>query len=302
MGSSTANNAPQGAPVPTMMTGGAQSYAQSAPYESQGAPPQPMPSYPSQPAGAQTGGRSLVLPIVGGVLVLLLLVGSIGAFVAWRSLSGTTSEKKPQTEQPVATDTGDKKKEDTTKPAVNTVEAMRYALEVEKTKGGERQRVAGVVPLVSGQTFKFHFTPAEDGYLYVVGPGPGNVPMTFLTAKPVKQSGVKNNEVQAGTEYIFPYGDGNWITLDANPGTEDYTIIFSPEPIIEPAFLAATAGKTLSEDEQSEFFNFVGKYKANGPTVDVSQSEAAEPYVSIKVPEGRNTSDPVIFTVRIEHK
>jgi hypothetical protein len=295
------NNAPQGAPMPTMMTGGAAPpYAASASYAPGGAAAQPTPSYAPIPQGAQRGGRSLVLPIVGGVLVLLLLVGSVGAFFVWKSMSRATGDKKTETDQPVAS--GDKK-EETTKPATAaTVETMRYALEIEKTKGGERARVAGVVPLASGQTFKFHITPKEDGYLYIVGPGPGNVPMTFLTAKPVKQSGVKTNEVGADEDFEFPNGDGNWITLDQNPGTEDYTIIFSTQPLIVPTFLTALAGKTLSEEEQSEFFNFVGQYKANAPVVDVSQGDAAEPYVSIKVPEGRSTSEPVVFTVRIEHK
>jgi serine/threonine-protein kinase len=306
VGSSTANNAPQGAPMPTMMTGGAApAYSQSTPYAQSasyapGAPSQ-TPSYAPVPAGTQSGGRSLVLPIVGGVLVLLLLVGGVGGFFAWKSLSGS-ADKKTGTEQPVVTDAGDKKTGDTTKPALATVEAMRYALEVEKTKGGERALVAGTVPLASGQTFKFHFTPTEDGYLYIIGPGPGNVPMTFLTAKPVKQSGVTSNEAETGTDFEFPKGEGNWITLDQNSGTEDYTIIFSKEPLIVPNFLTTLAGKTLTEEEQSEFFNFVGQYKANAPTVDVSQGEAAEPFVSIKVPEGRKSGEPVIFTVRIEHK
>jgi hypothetical protein len=185
---------------------------------------------------------------------------------------------------------------------VTKVEALRYALEVEKTKGGERARVAGVVPLASGQTFKFHFTPTQDGYLYIVGPGPGNVPMTFLTAKPVKQSGVTTNQAGANTDFEFPSGDGNWITLDQTEGTEDYTVIFSKQPLLVPAFLTALAGKELSEEEQSEFFNFVGQYKANAPTVDVSQGEAADPFVSIRVPEGRADSEPIVFTVRIEHK
>jgi serine/threonine protein kinase len=306
VGSSTANNAPpqQAAPMPTMMTGAnsMQGYSQSSPSYATGAQ-QPPPSYAPVPqTGPQSGGRSLVLPIVGGVLVLLLLVGGVGAFFAYRSMSGGKDTKTTETDKPVISDTGDKKKDDTTKPAVATVEAMRYALEIEKTKGGERARVAGTVPLASGQTFKFHFTSKEDGYLYIVGPGPGNVPMTFLTSKPVKQSGVKNNEAQADTDYEFPYGEGNWITLDQNPGTEDYTIIFSTEPLIAPAFLNSLAGKTLSEDEQSEFFNFVGQYKANAPTLDVSQADAAEPYVSLKVPEGRKEGEPVVFTVRIEHK
>ncbi len=293
--STASNTSPQNAPMPTMMTGGASPYAQSGSY-APGATPQAPPSY--TPGAAQPAKRSLVLPIVGGVLLLLLLVGGVGGFLAWRSLR---SEPEKKTEQPVIGDTGDKK-EETTKPAVNKVEAVRYSLEVEKTKGGERARVAGVVPLASGQTFKFHFTPTTDGYLYIVGPGPGNVPMTFLTAKPVKQSGVTTNQAGANTDFEFPRGDGNWITLDQTEGTEDYTVIFSKQPLIVPSFLTALAGKELSEDEQSEFFNFVGQYKANAPTVDVSQGEAADPFVSIKVPEGRADSEPVIFTVRIEHK
>ncbi|HKS26554.1 MAG TPA: protein kinase [Pyrinomonadaceae bacterium] len=306
VGSSTANDASQGAPpMPTMMTGGGTAppvYGQSgASYASSG--PAQTPSYTPAPSQAQPKGRSLVLPIVGGVLVLLLLVGGVGAFFIYKSMSaGGSTDNKDGTDKPVVTDTGDKKTDDTSKPAVATVEAVRYALEVEKTKGGERARVAGTVPLASGQTFKFHFTSKEDGYLYIVGPGPGNVPMTFLTAKPVKQSGVKNNEAQADTDYEFPYGDGNWITLDQNEGTEDYTVIFSTEPLETPAFLSQLAGKTLTEEEQSEFFNFVGQYKANAPTVDVSQGEAADPFVSIKVPEGRKAGEPIIFTVRIEHK
>jgi hypothetical protein len=285
-----------------MMTGGgAPAYGQSGMSYSPGAPQQ-TPSY--APGPTQQGGRSLVLPIVGGVLVLLLLVGSVAGFFIYKGMSsgGSTTDKKSGTDQPIAADTGDKKTGDSTKPAVATVEAMRYALEIEKTKGGERAHVAGTVPLASGQTFKFHFRPTEDGYLYIVGPGPGNVPMTFLTSKPIKQSGVKNNEAQTDTDYEFPYGDGNWITLDQNPGTEDYTIIFSTEPLIAPSFLDALAGKTLTEEEQSEFFNFVGQYKANAPSVDVSQADAAEPFVSIKVPEGRKAGEPIIFTVRIEHK
>jgi serine/threonine protein kinase len=295
--SATSNNVPQqGAPMPTMMTGGASPYSQSASYAPGAAPPSQAPAY--QTGAAQPAKRSLVLPIVGGVLLLLLLVGGAGGFLAWRSLRSEPEKKTVPTQ---VGDTGDKK-EDPTKPAVNKVEAVRYALEVEKTKGGERARVAGVVPLASGQTFKFHFTPTEEGYLYIVGPGPGNVPMTFLTAKPVKQSGVTTNQAGANTDFEFPRGDGNWITLDATEGTDDWTVIFSKQPLLVPTFLTALAGKELSEDEQSEFFNFVGQYKANAPTVDVSQGEAADPFVSIKVPEGRAASEPIIFTVRVEHK
>ena len=290
--------------MPTMMSSSSvgqqqqQQYAASSPSYGTGAQHAQMPSYAPAPA-AQPKGRSLVLPIVGGLLLVLLLVGGVGAFFVIRSMGGSSETKTDTKSQGIGTTDS---KDASTTPAANMKEAIRYALDVEQTKGGDVVRVAGIVPLASKQAFKFNFTPQEDGYLYIVGPGPGNVPMTFLTAKPVKQSGVKTNEVTAGEDYVFPDGDGNWITLDENPGTEDYTVIFSKTPLEEPSFLASLAGLTLSEEQQSEFYNFVGKYKANGAKPDVSQAEAADPFVSIKVPEGRADDQPVIFTVRIEHK
>jgi len=286
--------------MPTMMSSGGMTpppHSMSSPSYGTGAQAQ-APSY--APVPAQPKGRSLVLPIVGGLLLVLLLVGGVGAFFVIRSMGGSTETTTDTKSQGIETTDGKDTK--TTTPAANMKESIRYALEVEESKGGEVVRVAGIVPLASKQAFKFYFTPQSDGYLYIVGPGPGNVPMTFLTAKPVKQSGVTTNEVTAGEDFRFPDGDGNWITLDENPGTEDYTVIFSKTPLAEPSFLAATAGLTLSEEQQSEFYNFIGQYKANGAKPDVSQAEAADPFVSIKVPEGRADDQPVIFTVRIEHK
>jgi len=43
-------------------------------------------------------------------------------------------------------------------------------------------RVAGLLPIASGQSYKFHFTPSESAYLYIVGPGERNVLTAFLTA------------------------------------------------------------------------------------------------------------------------
>ena len=53
---------------------------------------------------------------------------------------------------------------------------------------GPTTRVAGLVPLASGQSFKFHFAFNEDGYLYIFGPGENNQPTAFLTTKPLPKA------------------------------------------------------------------------------------------------------------------
>jgi hypothetical protein len=160
--------------------------------------------------------------------------------------------------------------------------------------------VAGVVPLASGQKFRFHIMPTEDGYLYIIGPGEGNVPTTFLTANPVEVSGVDTNEVRGGADFAFPNGDDNWIQLDKTAGTEFWTIIFSPTQLSSPAFLDAEAGSELSKAEQAEFEQFRAQHKANAPSTDVTNG--ADPLVSVKVPAAREAGEPVVFDIRIEHK
>ncbi|HZG53078.1 MAG TPA: protein kinase, partial [Pyrinomonadaceae bacterium] len=66
-------------------------------------------------------------------------------------------------------------------------ELMHYWIEAfdDAAGQGEGRRVAsGELSLPSGQQFKFHFVTRERGYLYLVGPGAGNAPTTFLTARP----------------------------------------------------------------------------------------------------------------------
>jgi hypothetical protein len=281
-------NAPYGgggaAPMPTVMTNPA---AFSTDFQT--------PSYTPAPAAAAKK-SSPIIPIIIGVLGLLLLVGAGGAYFAYRSLSGTTTTTDKPTEV-------NKNAAPTDKPAAATMkETLRYALEVETTQEGASVRVAGVVPLASGQKFKFHFTPREDGYLYIIGPGAGNVPMTFLTAKPVPISGVKTNAVSSNADFSFPSGVANWITLDKTPGTEDYTVIFSPLALEAPAFLNDTAGRALTTAEQGELKAFEDEYKANAPKTDVVDGSDKDPFVSIKVPQSEETGEPVIFKIRIEHK
>ena len=194
---------------------------------------------------------------------------------------------------------------ETTEPntAAEAKETLAYWLEVAAaSKGTPSARVAGVVPLASGQKFKFHFSPRENGYLYIVGPGEGNVPTTFLTDNPIEASGVESNQVSASTDFAFPAGDGNWIQLDKTEGTEYWTVIFSLTPLTSPAFLSAEAGSELTGEEQTEFEQFRNQHKANAPSTNVNTGAGADPSVSIKVPAARAKDEPVVFDIRIEHK
>jgi hypothetical protein len=280
-------NAPYGGtaqPMPTVMTNPG---AFSTDFQT--------PSYtPAPPAAAKKS--SPIIPIIAGLLGLILLVGAVGGFFLYRSLTGTSTTPDKPSEV-------NKNGGPSDKPVAATMEeTMRYALEVQTTQEGASVRVAGVVPLASGQNFKFHFTPRENGYLYIIGPGEKNVPMTFLTAKPVPVSGVTTNAVTDNGDFSFPNGSANWITLDKTPGTEDYTVIFSKDALTSPAFLSDTAGRPLTTAEQDELKAFEDKYKANAPKTDVVDGSGKDPFVSIKVPQTKETGEPVIFKIRIEHK
>jgi hypothetical protein len=182
---------------------------------------------------------------------------------------------------------------------------LTYWLEVaEAGPNGDSARVAPVVAFKSGQSFKFHFTARENGYLYVIGPGEDFKPTTFLTAEPVEDSGLESNEVESGVEFAFPEDEENaehWITLDKKAGTEKYIVIFSPTQLTAPAFLNTEANHELTASEQKELEDFRAKYKANAPATDVINGGGTDPLVSVKVPQAAQ-SEPVIFDVRIEHK
>ncbi len=179
-------------------------------------------------------------------------------------------------------------------------EALNYWLEVaEAGPNGESARVAGTVPLASGQSFKFHFKPDRDGYIYIIGPGEESEPAMFLTNKPNGEF-AKTNEAKAGAEFTFPAGEDNWIELDKKPGTENYTIIFSPTRLGEPGFFNEDPA-ALTATEQKVFEDFKNKYKANAPTTAVINGGGTDPLVSVKIPQATE-SEPVVFDVRIEHK
>ena len=128
--------------------------------------------------------------------------------------------------------------------------------------------------------------------------------MTFLTAQPVGV--LKTNQSAAGADFIFPYGkDKNGeeyvLELDQNPGTEEYTVIFSPMPLLSPAFLAAPAGHQLTPAEIKEWEEFRAQHKTAAPVLDVKDNSEGQPAVSVSVPLTAQ-SQPLFFDIRIRHQ
>src|SRR5258708_30574579 len=112
-----------------------------------------------------------------------------------------------------------------------------------------------------------HFLFRDDGYVYIIGPGGNNnQPTAFLTAKPIPESGLKSNKASGGVELSFPSGPGN-LTLDRNPGTDVFTVMFSKSPLSSPSFLnAPVTFEPLSQTQQSKLKEFVRKYQAKSST------------------------------------
>jgi Domain of unknown function (DUF4384) len=237
-------------------------------------------------------------------LVLLLAVVGVGGFFAVNWLKA-----KPDAGGP--TEKGGTLANGATGPAgtntsAATKEVANYWLEVlPNAVAAEPKRVAGPVPLASGQAFKFHFEFNESGYLYIVGPGEGNRLTAFLTLYPAEISGLDNNKVTKSKDFSFPSGLEHWLELDKKPGTETYTMIFSTSPLTEPAiFSEPVTGKPLSESQQKELSNFLAKHKTSEPVTAVNDESGSAPHVTVKVPpsQGSDSSAPLIFTVTIQHK
>jgi serine/threonine-protein kinase len=265
---------------------------------------------PQQPRSAASlatpqKGRGKSLLLVGaGALVLILAIVGVGGFLAFNWL-----KSKPD-ESGVAAGKGKTLANGPSGPSgtsAATKEAANYWLEVlPNSFAAQPTRVAGAVPLDSGQAFKFHFEFGEAGYLYIIGPGEGNRPTAFLTLYPAEISGLENNQVTKGADFSFPTGVEHWLELDKKPGTETYTIIFSTSPLTDPAlFSEPVSGKPLSETQQTALDSFLAEHKTSEPVTELNDKNVSAPFVTVKVPQtnaGTDSTTPLIFAVRIQHK
>ena len=249
----------------------------------------PRPAPISAPAPVLHEKKKSYAGLIIGVIALLLVVGVVaGASIfLWNRSRTTTAVTTPGSA--------------TTTTAAGPTEISRYWLELEPATGGQPPQVAGLVPLASGQSFKFHFVFSEPGYVYIFGPGEKNQPTAFLTAKPMPESGVTTNQVTGGSDFSFPRGQGNNITLDKNPGADVFTIIFAKSALSSPAFLnERVTGKPLSAAEQAELKSFVGQHPEKPPVTELDESNPRAPQVRVKV-SAEAASNPIVFDIRIQH-
>jgi serine/threonine protein kinase len=245
--------------------------------------------------------RRSALPFIAVGIVVLLLVLGAGGFAVFHFMGTSTNSNPPRTDSGNGTNgTNGTSGVDL---AAGGHEIGRYWLEVNTPNKSEGVRAGEQVSMASGQEFKFHFSPSENGYLYIVGPGEKNAPTTFLTAKPAEAFGAKTNEVKSGENFAFPGETGkntNWLTLDKTAGTDEFTIVFSTKPLSEFGFLNGPALHQLTQDEQKQLDNLREQSKANSTGAEVIKT-GASPFVSVKVPQNAE-GNPVIFLVRVEHK
>jgi serine/threonine protein kinase len=250
---------------------------------------------PVAPA-AEPRRRSSMPFVVVGIVVLLLVLGAGGYAVIHFMGTSTNTNKNTSRADPSSDKSG-------TDLASGGHEVGRYWLQVNTPNKSEAVRAGDLVTMQSGQQFKFHFSPSESGYLYIIGPGNNNAPTTFLTTKPDAMFGVKTNEVKSGQDFAFPVDTGkneNWLNLDKNAGTDEFTVIFSTKPLSELGFLNDPALHELTQDEQKQLNTLREQSRANSVGAEVIKT-GASPFVSVKVPQNAEGA-PVIFLVRVEHK
>ena len=286
--------ASQAATMPTVVS---QPSAPAAPPAFPAAPvaaPASIPA-PFDQAPAPSKGKGPALIFAGVGLVVLLLIAGVGGYFVMHTMMNKPETTTAQTDSPSGSAAAD---------VAGAHEMGRYWLQVNSGSGLNSTRADDVVQMTSGQQFKFHFSPSENGYLYIIGPGDRNAPTTFLTAKPASQFGVRSNEVKSGQDFAFPSDtnkDWSWMNLDENPGTDEFTIIFSGTPLTTPAFLDDEALRELTESEQAELNQAIAGFKSNLAGTEVMKN-ASNPFVSVKVPQSAAPGAPVVFKIKIAHK
>jgi serine/threonine protein kinase len=247
-------------------------------------------SVPRQQVEIPLARRRSPLIFVGIAALALLLIVGVGGYALIRYVgTSKTVTSKPTSSADIS---------------VPLHEVARYWLEVNTENSGDSTRAGELVSMRSGQEFKFHFSPSENGYLYIIGPGEKNAPMIFLSGEPGSLSGLETNEVKSGTDFTFPEDTilkANFIKLDETQGTDEFTFVFSPSPITTPGFFAGPSQHHLTTEELKQWGDFQAQAKANAVTTEVIKT-GASPQTAVKVPQNGPENASVVFRIRIEHK
>jgi serine/threonine-protein kinase len=220
------------------------------------------------------------------VVLVVLLVAGVGGFLLWSKSKSSKTTTASNTNTAAVVPTAPK-------------EISRYWLELGPATAERKTKVAALVPIASGQKFTFHLIFDEDGYVYIFGPGENNQLTAFLTAKPLKDTGLTTNKVSKGQELSFPKGDT--LTLDKNPGTDTFTIIFSKSQLSSPSFFDdPVTFEPLSASQLADFKAFVSKYQATPPAFESDEVNGVSPFVKVKTTVDRG-NNPIVFDIRIQH-
>jgi serine/threonine-protein kinase len=287
------------------------------------------PSHQAQtaPAGPAAAPSRSIVPIVAGAAVLLLLLAGTIGWLALRGrgdVAGVASADKPASSAPgaaanagapttgaasatnpagatVPSTASSEGTAPAAEPAAAKVEAIGYWLETfDSLEAESGERVADpAAALPSGKRFVLHFRAPTRGYLYIVGPGEGNAPTTFLTAKGAGR--LASNLVPAGSDFAFPAG-GEKLRLDDRPGADEFTVIFSPRPLAAPAFLNREFLHKLTPAELRELEELRAQAGPAPAGLEVTE-EGGERRVAVRLPrDAPREARPLVFDLRINHR
>jgi serine/threonine-protein kinase len=229
--------------------------------------------------------------LIGGILIALLIVIGVAAFAVVSLMN-----RRPAVTSATSTTAAD--------PSAPMHEVARYWLEVKGPAQADNVRAANPLELASGQRFKFHVSPNENGYIYLLGPGENDATAIFLSAQPSSGSGLKTNEVRSALDFSFPADTGkdeNFLRLNNTPGTDEFTFVFSPVPITNPPFFAGPSEHQLTADELKAWADFQARSEANASRTEVIKA-GATPRVAVQMPQNAPENASVVFRVRIQHK
>ena len=277
---------PQPAPSPKPGSDASATVVESAAMASSVTVPQvPAPAPPAVPVIAPAPKSKAGLLIGVAFVFVILLVAGVGGFLLWNKSRSSSATTTSNTNTAAVVATAPK-------------EISRYWLELGDAKAERKTKVAALVPIASGQKFSFHLVFDEDGYVYIIGPGDNNQLVAFLTAKPLPATGLTSNKVSKGQEINFPKGDT--LTLDKNPGTDRFTIIFSKSQLLSPSFLdEPVTFEPLSASQQADFKAFVSKYQGT-PVIELDESNPSAQFARVKTTSDLS-NNPVVFDIRIQH-
>jgi serine/threonine protein kinase len=237
--------------------------------------PQPIPS----PVPMLKSSRSRIPLVIAGVLA-----SAIVALIAYwlmysrRQSAETTHAVSPAPAAVSPTPLASPTPETTAMPPPPRTEVLSYSLELEDDFG---RRVSGLNPIKQDKRFQFHFTPRENGYLYLIAPGEKSELTAFISGQSLK----------AKKDFRFPDGD-NWINLK-NTKSVSFTVVFTPEPV--EAFRSLRDGRVLTEAQKNALAE-IRRQSANSIPETTAEKERALVTASVRAGE------PVIFDITVSFK